>query len=85
MNEINWDDELRLSARERGHTYGEGDVIRGVFEDDEVRVALIVSVERHHGSLGYYTADGMPVRGTIIAWEYVNPEELEALKESEES
>lgn len=69
---IRRDDEQRLTARERGHTYGEGDYIVGIFEreDGTFLIETVVYARAPGGGYGYYDAAGQPVSGELTDWEY---------------
>jgi hypothetical protein len=87
---VNWksidrDDELPLTAAQRGHLYGETDIIVGEFlaDPDDSSTAFQRTVQFLRscgGGSGYYdsTGDAVDARAELVRWRYANDVELDA-------
>jgi hypothetical protein len=89
MRRINLDDEIEMSARRRGHTYGDGDVIVGYFEayraqyggyDDDCTATV-----RYGHETGYVRDDGMNLDADwiLVEWRYATDAEIDAFEDAE--
>lgn len=77
---INNDDEVTLSARERGHTYAATDVILGSFRvGDLPPIEYVVRYVEEHGGGGYVDETGYVLQSDVelVAWRYATKEEVE--------
>lgn len=83
MVHINRDDEINLSAYERGHRYGPTDIIVGVFELDGERSKHTVRFDGSPGGgCAYYEANGYPLEpmSELVLWRYATEEEIEVFE-----
>lgn len=81
MSEFKWidnDDELNLMPSQRGHTYGEGDMLVGKFTRNEREFHAVCSFQRHHGCSAFYDRRDNPVDGTMLAWRYATDADIAA-------
>lgn len=74
MIRINQDDECRMTARERGHWYGLGDVIFAEFECEDRECTIVGRVVRYDSTMGggraYFDDHGHPLPSEwyVVAW-----------------
>lgn len=82
---INWDDEVQLSAAERGHGYGDTDIIVGEFrradpyDNNHITIETVRYVESH-GCGGYEDSSSNPIGRDVELrrWRYAADAEIEA-------